>query len=444
MPRTPRQWRLTPEQEKARREAYEEEPTDVAAAERIGVHPVVFRAWRYSRGLPTKFTRCVKTRRPTPRQQRILDHLKEHPWEGTHAIGAHIREHPVSVHGQIQSLEARNLVDVCLVKRAKRFALAGTPLPDGGMAFARGAASLYHAARLPLRIREILEKEPFLACSTIARRIAGASIATVKSVEGSVLRMAYSGELQRKVIETCRRRMYVYALPGAYLTEGRVRRAQDLVGETTTFGRAATVALEVLRKRPWLTSRELADALKVPQMRVNSTLRTLLERHDAERVRAYEPGKPVTYRYAPKGTPPPAGAAADGGPDPGETTLALIARIVKERPRCTAPEVLGAWRERFPHRPMKLSTVQQRLGELVKIGAATTWTRGGLAHRYEANGAADAYVVRVARDCLAAMENYAQRLRAFGYRAHVDLRPPAWAPSESHVAPPIPPGRRPA
>ncbi len=148
---------LSREEETARQKAYKECNTDEEAAARVGMGMSSFAAWRRARELPTKRS-PGQAKHMTEAQEWVLEFLREHPWSRHWDIAKTMDKRSWTVHGYLRRLETKDLIDVCLVDRVKRWALAGTPPPDRGMKLKRGAPSLYHAAHVPQRVLRILEK----------------------------------------------------------------------------------------------------------------------------------------------------------------------------------------------------------------------------------------------------------------------------------------------
>lgn len=430
---------LKPDVDAARRKAYQECANDLEAAKRLGMELASFSAWRRVRGLVTKRPPGQMTHM-TQRQDQILAFLEAHPWSGLYDVSRGLGLHSWTTLGSIRCLEIKKLVDVCSLNRAKKYARVGTPPPKYGMALERGAASLYHAGRLPVRIPELLRKEPWLTGSMVARRLKGT--ATKKAVEGAMLELHHSGRLQRKEIDTPMRRMNVYALVGSPSLRGpHVLRVHKEIQEISGFWRSQDDVLNSLKRRPWQTVPEIMKSAGVKRSQVYCALQGLRDRDKVTRVRISEAnqgkGRGAQFRWAPTGADPRApGGVINVVDDPGpqDDARSRVLLLVQERPKVTATELTAAYRRRW--RLVGYEYICGLLKDLEEAGAITSLGhRGSKPGRWVPNGAAGEALYRTARRHYEAMELQARRLRDLGFEVKVDLAPPPWVMGEMEFKP---------
>jgi predicted transcriptional regulator len=421
---------LDPSEEQRRRDAYFECADDVEAAKRLGLNqPQAFGAWRRNRGLPTKIPPGAK-KHLTPQQQVILEYLKAHGWSRMYAITRDLQVHSWSVYSMLQSLETKELVDVCVLHRIKQWALAGTPPPERAMRLMRGFPSPYHGAHVPDRIKELLAKEKWLTAQMIAHRLG--SVAAVKTVEERVRELYVRGELQRQVIDTPIRRMNVYALKGTPYCRGRsAEKIRRLMHESSPFWKTDDDVLELLGKTPWLTAADVSRDAKIRRGYVFNALTSMEKRGLIRRIRARSSqdsyGRTTRFLWGPRGAKVPNWIVEVDAQPNHDMLFVRVATIVKDLGTCTR----GSVREEFSRRHGTKGTgVERALKTLVELGVVTLVKNGRYAGRYSANGSADAYRAQVANVHWSILRKESSRLRELGYRVTLELRPPSDLPPQ--------------
>lgn len=273
--------RLSRETELQRLDAYRTTSDDDAAAQLLGVRKVTFVAWRNREHLPCK--RLPGQRKHiTFQQERLLEYLAANPWSKLYAISKALGVHSWTAMERFHRLEGKGLVHICTIGKVRHYALKDVEVPRGAQSLDAGAPGFYHT-NLRGRIEELLGKEPWLPMCLIQKRLR--AYGTPKSVEAALLSMATCGRLQRRVIETPKRRMYVYATPGRRLRKTRERKMWKEIALTTSFWKTNDKILKALKLRPWQTAMGLAKAEDIAPSYVNNALRSLMRRNLIRRVR---------------------------------------------------------------------------------------------------------------------------------------------------------------
>jgi DNA-binding transcriptional ArsR family regulator len=291
------------------------------------------------------------------------------------------------------------------------------------MALHRGAPALYHAARVPDRIIEILREEPWLTKSMIQRRVG--PMATPKTVESRILEMFRQGILQRRLVRTPIREMYAYALPDAPSFRGphSVRIRKELM-ERTGFWRSHERVLSALRRKPWQTAAQLVESSGVPRGFIYNVLRALEDSGEVRRARIPEVaeggGRGPRYLWAPREVPEPRKALPDGRDVAKERTLVRVAELVEAHPDRTAHFYLAQLRR--SGRDVSYSRVCKVLKELEELGVVTRFRRGPKANRWRANGRTDWLRLRAAEAYYRQLQHAAKRLREVGYEVTIEVR----------------------
>lgn len=432
----PRAVRLPTSEEERRRRVYLDAADDQDAARLLGLRQVqAFAAWRRARGLPTKRP-PGRGKHLTEQQQVILDYLKEHGWSRMYEITRDLKVHSWNVYSMLQSLETKELVDVCVLHRVKRWALTGTPTPERAMRLMRGFPSPYHGAHVPDRIRELLAKEKWLPAQTIARRLG--SVAAVKTVEERVRELYVRGELVRQVIDTPIRRMCVYALKGTPYCRGRsAERVRRLIDESTPFWKTYGPVLELLRKTPWIEAAQVAREAKVRRGYVFNALGALQRRGLVVRIRGRSErdtyGRTTRILWAAKGAEVPSSIVQVDAEPARDWQLVRVSAIVRDLGSTTRGAITEEYRRRHGG---KGTGVDAGLKRLVELGVVSVVRFGRNAGRYEANGTADAYRAQAANVHWSLIRRESLRLRELGYGVVLELRPPTTPSTTRPVAEP--------
>jgi len=288
-----------------RLEAYIKASDDDSAAQTLGVRKVTFVAWRNREHLPCKRSPGQR-KHITFQQERLLEYLAANPWSKLYATSKALGMHSWTVMERFHRLEAKGLVQTCIIGRVRHYALKDAELLKGAQSLDAGAPGFYHT-NLRGRIEGLLEKEPWLPMCLIQKRLR--AYGTSKSVESALLSMPSCGRLQRRVIETPKRRMYVYATPGRRLSKTSERKTWKEVASTSCFWKTNDRILKALRLRPWQTAMGLAKAEVIAPGYVNSALNSLMKRELIRRVRVklecIRRGRPADYVYGLKGAKDP-------------------------------------------------------------------------------------------------------------------------------------------
>jgi predicted transcriptional regulator len=273
--------RLPKAVELQRLEAYTKTADDDSAAQMLGLRKVTFVAWRNREHLPCK--RLPGQRKHvTFQQERLLEYLAANPWSKLYATSKAIGVHSWITMDRLHRLEDKGLLKICVLGRVRRYALKDAEPLKGGMALSTGAPGFYHT-NIRGRIEDLLQKEPWLPMCLIEKRLH--LYGTPKSIESALLSMVTSGRVQRRVVETPKRRMYLYATPGRRLSKLGERKTWKEVASTTAFWKTNDKILKALRLRPWQTAKELAKAEGIDTSYVYNALNALVRRDLVRRLR---------------------------------------------------------------------------------------------------------------------------------------------------------------
>jgi len=273
--------RLPRDVELQRLDAYTKTSDDDGAAQALGIRKVTFVAWRNREHLPCKRPPGQR-KHITFEQERLLEYLAANPWSKLYAISKALEVHSWTVMERFHRLEGKGLVQTCIIGRVRHYALKDAEVPRGAQSLDAGAPGFYHT-NLRGRIEELLDKEPWLPMCLIQKRLR--AYGAPKSVEAALLSMPICGRLQRQVIETPKRRMYVYAAPGRRLSKTRQRKMWKEIGSTTSFWKTNDKVLKALRLSPWQTAAGLSKAEDIDRSYIYNALNSLMKRGLIRRVR---------------------------------------------------------------------------------------------------------------------------------------------------------------
>lgn len=423
---------LEDQEDRRRRKAYEATSGDVEAAEVLGISQQAFCHWRKTRHLPAKAP-IGQPPRITPKQQSILDALRERPWQKEFELWKLLGTiGRFNVHDTLLRLENKGLVQrASSGTRALIWAPAGeVPLPRGAMALMPGAPSLYHAARLPARILEVLGKEPWLTIRMICQRLG--PLGKPKAIDAAVRDLCTTGRIQRRQVETPARRFYAYALPevhrlSAQRHEALIREVVDTYG----WGEGDAKMSAVLSKRGpgnklrWLTAEQIAEEAGIRPGYIYNCLKTARARGDVVRVRALEAGvtagRGVIYRYALKEADPFAGPVAPESTGHGDA-LARMARIVRDNPGISSAAATEKYHALF--KAGSYDTCSNLLRRLRDLGVVQSDTSPGARRQWIADGAVTEFMASRVRAHADLIERHVRKLRALGYEVAFSLKPP--------------------
>jgi len=362
----------------------------------------------------------------TVQQEKILAHLQENGWSKLYELSRALGLHSYVVLGSLQCLEAKELVDVCIVKRVKHWALAGRKLPGGGMLMERGAPSLYHTD-LKGRITALLNGEPWLARKMIQERLK--VIGTPKSIEGAIHNMVLGGQLQRHLVDSPVRQLYAYALPDAPPpTREQLIKIRDEVGTGTAFWPDYEKVLLALKRQPWQSAMQVADSAGVKRGRINSQLKSMRSKGMVKRVRvALEQvgrNRPPDYLYAlPDEKEPRRLPIIDGEAAPASAKVRVL-RILRDLGPSTIGAIVTEAGKRQGHK-IDRGYADKILNDCEELGLVRRDRAGRDGIRWRLIKDLDPIVLHEAEAHVSALRASVSRLRALGYTVTVEISPPA-------------------
>lgn len=361
----------------------------------------------------------------TDQQERILAHLEEHGWSKLYELSKALDLHSYVVMGSLQCLENKDLVDVCLVARVKHWALKGKKLPPGGMAFDRGAPSMYHT-NLKGRIETLLEAEPWLSRSMIQKRLK--NIGTPKAIEGAIHELTLAGRTQRHLVESPIRQLYAYALPAAPPpTAKQLLKVRDEIGHATNYWPTYEKIEKALKKEPWQSAKQVAAATGMKVGGINNKLKSMMDRGMVQRVKVILEhrgrNRHPDYLYALPGEVPPKRIPVIDGEAAPQSAKIRIMRILEDLGPST-PAAIVAENTKRKGRPIEIKHVRRLLDECEDLGIVEHDRFGCKAGRYRVVKDLDPLVRKEAEAHRKAMERSASRLRALGYSVEILVAPP--------------------
>ena len=418
---------LTKEEQQRRLAVYNSTNSDQEAANQLQLRSVTFTGWRVRFGLPSK---RVGRRALSHSQKHILEYFTIHPWSKLYAAARDLNLHSYSVMGRTDALEARGLLDVCLIKRVKHWAPAGTPLPKGACLFIRGAPSLYHT-NLRGRIIDILKKEPWLPTRLIQKKVSFAG--TAKSVETALLALHTNKKVKREMVNTPMRRMYFYAsLYARPLDPARAKKVIDEMMKLTDFWKDQQKILDTLKTTPWQTAKSLTVNAGISPGYVFNALKSLEARVLVKKIRGtMNDGTRARYLWALADAPVSHNiiqfevGRVEGG------IRAQVVLVMEELHEGTVAEVFQACQARF-HRGYSYEYVRNVLKDLEKLGVLTRpYARPGMKRRWRYIGGGNSVILRNAEVHKSIMESAARKLRQLGYEIEIRITPPDLRPQPS-------------
>lgn len=425
---------LPPEEEARRRRAYEDGLSDREAAGRLGIAVGAFTGWRAYHGLRAR----KDPGRGTPSklsvsQRRVLAHLRDHPWSTAGRVAVDLGMAAESAASdRIGRLARRGLLQACLHRRARKYALPGAALPEGASPFRAGWSSPYHRPGLREDVLRVLRETPWMSARMIRKRV-GAG-ATDAAAQYAARTLEQRGDLVSRVFTSqgqWRVRLYAPAGGPSFRGPHAVRVRCEYATRHGTPGVAVQV-LDDLRRHPWSTVDEIAGRIprskwslhtRIARMEREGSVRRILV--PAEGRTARGSGVALKHRWAPAGAKPPESlvATSPGEPwTPRTASMARAARIVQARPGCTAADATAEYRRRYGKGTY--AHVCGLLKELVRLGVLDVVARGRAAGRYTANGRVPEVVARAADPHWHLIRKSASKLRELGYRVEIELRPP--------------------
>ncbi len=342
--------RISDEERARRQRAYEETEHDQAAALRMGLKTQTFARWRYGEGLPAK---RPPGRAPyvSPQQAEVLEIVKAHPWSKASDLARIMHEGRKNIYHLVGSLEAKELVDCCLLGRIKHWAVHGVPLPKGGMKMQRMAPNPVYAGIAPRRVLEVLEEEPWLTVAMVQDRVAGVTSKHIESVIASLYR---TGELRR---HKCRmpynRDTFAYALLSSPSFRGphavKIRRDMQ---KRTGYGLRGEAILKLLRRRPWRRVPQIAEELGVTPSGIYGHLQRLQEKGLIQKVSVWDSGggrgRGTRFVYGLDGRKPPTHLRGlTVIPESSKPTWARVAWILEQADRPIPAETVQELYRRF-------------------------------------------------------------------------------------------------
>jgi len=379
---------------------------------------------------------CGRPAHMTPYQEKLLVVLHERPWTKEFVLQKSIDADHCrwNLHDCLKRLESKDLARrVVGPNRAVLWGPADVPPPEHMMILAKGAPSLYHAARLPQRVLDILTQEPWLTIRMICLRIG--SVASHKAVEQAVRGLLVQGRVQRRLVDTAARQFYCYAISGPkrLSTQQRRRLEAEVLG-VYGYGEGAMKVLKVLAKHPWITAMEISEKAEIRPGYVYNVLHSTQARDKVKRLRILDPGvasgRGVVFKYALVGAAPPLQEVAPE-PTAGEDALARMATIVEESPGVSSTEAWHKYQERYrqisKERAFYVLTKLESLGVISNLRKCQT---GRISWRkvWQSNGKAAELMASRARVHVDLIERHARKLRALGYAVKLEVSPPEVPP----------------
>jgi predicted transcriptional regulator len=360
------------------------------------------------------------------RQRQILEYVETHPWSKLYTISKELKLHSFNTLSSLSALESKGMLDVCMICRIKHWSKTGTPLAPGAMLLDRGAPSLYHT-NIKGQIIKVLEKEPWLPMCSIEARLS--KYGTAKSIESRLLSMVAEGALQRKVVDTPRRRMYVYALPGNFrLSEKRIERIYDEVASSSKFWKTEAVVLKILKRNPWRTARQIAEAGGIKLGFVYNSLKILLERSLIKRVKINgqyvghkKPADFVWSLQSETKLPGHVSMVPDVPKRAEDRTSSKVLTVVQELGNATCAQIVARFNEKYGSPKLSFNYASVLLKDLVEFGRIHYSRIGRHAGGYSPNPSADQAVIGQAADLKKDLDSIAHALRELGYEVSVEI-----------------------
>ncbi len=409
----------------ARRKAYKEYDTDQLAAAALGIEWGTFTAWRRRKKLPCKKLTGIDALDRSPRQRLAYDYIKAHPWTRLYETAQALGVHSFSMLNILNSLEMKKLIEVCIIKRVKYWALVGTELPPGGKSVDPGGRDYYHTD-LPGKITELLGKEAWLPMCLIQKRVL--KFGTSKAVETRLGAMFKEEKLQRVLIDSPRRKLYVYALPGAGAPhKEHLEKVCEEIAEGTAFWKGESNILTALKKKPWQTANELAESSTVAMGYVYNVLAILRRRGIVRRVRVARVivgwKRQPEYIYALKDQPDPEGVPITDGERTDFSHSAKVILAIKELGETSAGEIMLRL-NKGANRQITLTSVNKYLEELEELGAVKRDIYGRKAGRVRLSPKYDDVLFHEAETHKKSLDQAVSKLRKLGYDVELTIYPP--------------------
>jgi predicted transcriptional regulator len=364
----------------------------------------------------------MHTGKPSALEARILADLKERGWSKCNDIAKSLRLRQSGVFVVLRRLEDKKLVEVCVVGRVKRCAIAGSHPPKGGMSLEGGSRFFYHTD-LKKRITRLLNDEPWLPASLIEKRLR--IFGTARSVRVCLLSMVRSGRLRRILVVGPRGRLFLHALPRArHPNPERLKKVmKEASSGNSPFWNGKKATTQFLRKHPWRTARQIADGCGIRNGLIYDVLHALEAEGTIRRARvALERvgnRRPAEFVWGLKDAPLPKNMPILDGEKANGTMRSSIVLLLQELGEASAGTLATAHNLKSG-RKLTFTYACKLLNELEDIGIVEK-AQGEGQNNYHLVASPDDFIIKEAKAHLDALSHSVSKLKGIGYRVMVEV-----------------------